>query len=95
MPTIDIPFNTNGKEPGEKGTNHELIQTLPEAFREACEKNKHLADYVSLIPVEEIDRNGLKNFDYRRTSSNSYELRPKESGREDISDLVFTEGGLQ
>ena len=54
MPTIDIPFNTNGNKPGEIVINHELIQTLPEAFREACEKNKHLSDYVSLIPVEEI-----------------------------------------
>lgn len=54
MPKIDIPFNTNGKEPGQKGVNYELLESLPEPFREACEKNPHLADYVSLIPPDEI-----------------------------------------
>ena len=53
MPRIEIPFNTNEKEPGEKSVNSELVQTLPEAFREACEKSKHLADYgAEVIKVE-------------------------------------------
>ena len=47
------------------------------------------------IPQEEMDRKDLEKFEYKRPSSRSYELQAKESGREDISDLVFTEAGLE
>ena len=47
------------------------------------------------LPPEEITQRDLDNFKYNRTSSYSYKLEPKETGGEDISDLVFTEAGLE
>ena len=54
MPKIELPFITNGRVPAEKSLDDDLYQALPEPFRDACQKNKHLADYMSLVPVEEM-----------------------------------------
>ncbi len=56
MPKIVLPFlENNGPEDGapERNTD-EFIGTLPDAFRDACEKNRHLREYVYILPVGKI-----------------------------------------
>lgn len=56
MPKIVLPFINQGElgSPQNNMSEGDLLQLLPEALQEACKQNKHLLDYLRLIPVSEI-----------------------------------------
>ena len=56
MPKIILPFINQGEagSPQNNMSAGDLLQLLPEALQEACKQNKHLLDYLRLIPVSEI-----------------------------------------
>lgn len=56
MPKIILPFINQGEagSPQNNMSEGDLLQLLPEALQEACKENKHLLDYLRLIPVSEI-----------------------------------------
>jgi flagellar protein FlaI len=56
MPKIILPFVNQGESGSPRNTMSEgdLLQLLPEALQEACKQNKHLLDYLRMIPVSEI-----------------------------------------
>lgn len=56
MPKIILPFINQGESgsPQNNMSEGDLLQLLPEALQEACKQNKHLLDYLRLIPVSEI-----------------------------------------
>jgi len=56
MPKIILPFSNQGEagSPQNNMSEGDLLQLLPEALQEACKQNKHLLDYLRLIPVSEI-----------------------------------------
>ena len=56
MPKIEIPFSE--KLDGEKKGNRvstEILQQLPDPFKEACENNSHLADYIGMCSAAEVE----------------------------------------
>ena len=56
MPKIILPFSSQGEagSPQSNMSEGDFYQLLPEALQEACKQNKHLLDYLRLIPVSEI-----------------------------------------
>jgi len=56
MPKIVLPFGNQGEagSPQNNMSEGDLLQLLPEALQEACKQDKHLLDYLRLIPVSEI-----------------------------------------
>ena len=53
MPKIVLPFSSKeGESPKNEMSEEELLQLLPEPFQEVCKQNKHLLDYLRLIPIE-------------------------------------------
>ena len=56
MPKIILPFSSQGEagSPQSNMSEEDFYQLLPEALQEACKQNKHLLDYLRLIPVSEI-----------------------------------------
>jgi len=56
MPKIILPFSNQGEagSPQSNMSEGDFYQLLPEALQEACKQNKHLLDYLRLIPVSEI-----------------------------------------
>ena len=56
MPKIILPFSSQGEagSPQNNMSEGDFYQLLPEALQEACKQNKHLLDYLRLIPVSEI-----------------------------------------
>ncbi len=56
MPKIILPFSNQGEagSPQNNISEGDFYQLLPEALQEACKQNKHLLDYLRLIPVSEI-----------------------------------------
>jgi flagellar protein FlaI len=56
MPKIILPFGEQ-IDGGKKGNrvSTELYQQLPEPFKEACENNSHLADYIGMCVAAEIE----------------------------------------
>jgi flagellar protein FlaI len=56
MPKIILPFSSQGEagSPQSNMSEGDFYQLLPEALQEACKQNKHLLDYLRLLPVSEI-----------------------------------------
>lgn len=56
MPEILLPFTKQGEEgaPQSNMSEEELLKLLPEPFQEVCKQNKHLMDYLRMIPIETI-----------------------------------------
>jgi len=56
MPKIVLPFINQGEagSPQNNMSEGDLLPLLPEALQEACKQNKHLLNYLRLIPVSEI-----------------------------------------
>ncbi len=56
MPKIILPFSSQGEagSPQNNMSEGDFYQLLPEALQEACKQNKHLLDYLRLLPVSEI-----------------------------------------
>ncbi|UCB42628.1 MAG: type II/IV secretion system ATPase subunit [Dehalococcoidales bacterium] len=56
MPIISLPFSEqiDGEAKGNR-VSAELYQQLSEPFKKACENNSHLADYVGMCSVAEIE----------------------------------------
>lgn len=56
MPKIILPFSSQGEagSPQNNMSEGDFYQLLPEALQEACKQNKHLLDYLRLIPVSEV-----------------------------------------
>ena len=56
MPKIVLPFINQGEagSPQNNMSEGDLLPLLPESLQEACKQNKHLLDYLRLIPVSEI-----------------------------------------
>ena len=56
MPKIILPFSSQGEagSPQSNMSEGDFYQLLPEALQEACKQNKHLLDYLRLIPVSEL-----------------------------------------
>lgn len=56
MPRIILPFGNQGEggSPQNNMSEGDLLQLLPEQLQEACKQNKHLLDYLRLVPVSEI-----------------------------------------
>jgi flagellar protein FlaI len=56
MPKIILPFINQGESgsPQNNMSEGDLLQLLPEALQEACKQDKHLLDYLRMIPVSEI-----------------------------------------
>lgn len=56
MPKIILPFSNQGEagSPQSNMSEGDFYQLLPEALQEACKQNKHLLDYLRLLPVSEI-----------------------------------------
>lgn len=56
MPRIILPFSSQGEagSPQNNMSEGDFYQLLPEALQEACKQNKHLLDYLRLIPVSEV-----------------------------------------
>jgi len=56
MPKIILPFSSQGEagSPQSDMSEGDFYQLLPEALQEACKQNKHLLDYLRLLPVSEI-----------------------------------------
>jgi flagellar protein FlaI len=53
MPKILLPFSSKeGETPKNEMSEEELLQLLPEPFQEVCKQNKHLLDYLRLIPID-------------------------------------------
>ena len=56
MPTIDIPFSEqiDGEKQGNR-VSTEILQQLPDPFKEACENSSHLADYIGMCSAAEVE----------------------------------------
>ena len=56
MPNILLPFvnQEEGEAPRNIPPEEELLKLLSEPMQEACKQNKHLLDYLRLIPTEKI-----------------------------------------
>jgi len=56
MPNIILPFvnQEEGEAPRNIPPEEELLKLLSEPMQEACKQNKHLLDYLRLIPTEKI-----------------------------------------
>ncbi len=56
MPKIILPFSGQGEagSPQNSMSEGDLLQLLPEELQEACKQDKHLLDYLRMIPVSEI-----------------------------------------
>jgi len=86
MPKIILPFISQGEggSPQNSMSEGDLLQLLPEALQEACKQNKHLLDYLRLIPVSEI---GVPGYFTKLTRAQSEPARKNLIYR--ISDNVF------
>ncbi len=86
MPKIILPFSSQGEggSPQNSMSEGDLLQLLPEALQEACKQNKHLLDYLRLIPVSEI---GVPEFYTKLTRAQGDPARKNLIYR--ISDNVF------
>ena len=59
MPSILLPFNINPDARSREYDGTGIFNRLDEPMREACEKNPHLAHYISLLPIE---KTGIPEF---------------------------------
>jgi flagellar protein FlaI len=86
MPKILLPFSNQdeGEAPRSNLSEEELLRLLPEPFQEVCKQNKHLLDYLRLIPVEKV---GMPEYCAKPTRAQADQ--PKKNLIYPVSDNTF------
>jgi len=86
MPNIILPFvnQEEGEAPRNIPPEEELLKLLSEPMQEACKQNKHLLDYLRLIPTEKI---GVPEYCAKPTRAHGDQ--PQKNLIYPVSDNVF------
>jgi len=86
MPNILLPFvnQEEGEAPRNIPPEEELLKLLSEPMQEACKQNKHLLDYLRLIPTEKI---GVPEYCAKPTRAHGDQ--PQKNLIYPVSDNVF------
>lgn len=82
MPKILLPFAVNTEN--QQYDLRELLERLPDEFRAVCEKNPHLGNYLTMLPLGEI---GIPEF--RTRLSRADNEREKKNFIYPVADNVF------
>ncbi|MCR4393198.1 MAG: type II/IV secretion system ATPase subunit [Dehalococcoidales bacterium] len=83
MPKILLPFAVNSENQQQYNLK-ELLERLPSEFRAVCEKNPHLGNYLTMLPLGEI---GIPEF--RTKLSRADNEREKKNFIYPVADNIF------